>query len=299
MNDDLPRWASALEDLASEYGDAAHPTSEELSEYVEGGLPTAAMEELRDHLVRCDECRQVVLDLQSFPNIESPPGVQELGADPLEEEWNALMVRYDPPAKVGEGVFEAVPEIEDSHRYRRWIPTPLLAAALLAACFGLLLWVVGERRARHQLNTDIAAWMAEVNDLKMQLDEQREIQGQALRNVRVIDLLPASTTRGVRSEVRQVSVTEWTSWIVWILDIEDSEELVSELGSIKVEIVDSEETIIWSENGLREVETGALTFITSRIPEGEYRIRLAAQTGAQIAEYSIQLTAKDLLTNGG
>lgn len=298
MNDDLPLWVKALEGLASEYGRATHPEAEVLAEYVEGGLPGEHAEEVRDHLTRCAECREIVLDLQSFPDLEAPSGRTTLDDAQMEEEWRALMGRR--PSRAAKETEIPASDLQvpgavvkaQRHGPPSWVT--LLGASLVVACLGLLLWAVGERRARQELVGQVAAARAEVDRMKAQLGER--VGGQ-LRNVRLVELPPAATTRG--AETLRIAVPESAAGLVWMLDIVDLEVPPPELAHSQIEVLDSEATVRWSESDLREVEVGAFTFVTPAFPEGEYRIRLLSSTGLQLAEYRVNLDDEEPLEDGG
>lgn len=298
MNDDLPLWAKALEGLASEYGQATHPEAGVLDEYVEGGLSGERAEEIRDHLTRCAECRQIVLDLQSFPDLEAPSGRPPLDRDQMEADWSALMDRHRSRAAEETGI--SAPDLQvpgpvvKNQRYGPRVPMFFLSAALLAACLGLLLWAVGERRARQELVDQVAAARAAIDRMASQLGER--VEGQ-LRNVRLVELSPAVTTRS--AETLRIAVPESAAGLVWMLDIVDLEIPSPELANSQVEVLDAEGTLRWSESDLREVEVGALTFVTPAFPEGEYRIHLLSSTGLQLAEYRVNLDEEEALEDGG
>jgi len=70
-----------------------HPTVEELAAYHRGELAGRARELLQDHLARCEECARLLLDLESFADLEPPSEAYRLSDDDVEEAKEALTAR--------------------------------------------------------------------------------------------------------------------------------------------------------------------------------------------------------------
>ena len=302
MSDPRPPWAEALEDLATEYGHPEHPSAEGIAGYIEGKLPSARAEQIRDHMTRCRQCRQVVLDFENFDDLEAPSGAESIDDDQLENEWRLLEARRTlPPREAttsapgssldrGNGQPKRLGQV--SHEV--WTQ-----AALIAACLGLAVWGGSEWRGRRQLADGLAVRTAEVETLSKRLDEIIQSSGATLRNLQLIDLSPPSATRGLATPTRQVRLSDEAGGIVWILDIEELEATLAQAPTLQVEIVDHNDTVHWSETGLLEVETGSITFVTlDTLVAGEYRIRLVSKRGISVAEYPVTLLDNSVSTHG-
>lgn len=113
----------------------AHPSPEELIAYHGGRLSAADEERLQDHLSLCPECTATVLDLASFPDVQSRPG----GPEPPVPPWQSVRAglqeeeqeqeQEQEPAEAGEG------------RPRRGKLFLALAATFLLATLGLSYWL--------------------------------------------------------------------------------------------------------------------------------------------------------------
>lgn len=102
-----------------------HPSPDELLGYHEQTLPDDAADRVREHLVGCEQCAQVVLDFAAFPRIEPKDERDRMSPMELEAGWRDLER-----------------EIERRRRplwQRHEILLPL-AAALFAVAIGLGAW---------------------------------------------------------------------------------------------------------------------------------------------------------------
>jgi hypothetical protein len=84
-----------------------HPPAEDLVAYHEGKLAEAADDELRRHLVSCSECTHLLLDLQSFADLEPPEETQRLSDDDIAAQKEDLKLRI---AADGIGVDDPEPQ---------------------------------------------------------------------------------------------------------------------------------------------------------------------------------------------
>ncbi len=69
----------------------AHLTPDQVVAYYEGELAAQDEERVQDHLALCQECADLALDYQAFPEIE--PASEGLRASPAEADWQAVRSR--------------------------------------------------------------------------------------------------------------------------------------------------------------------------------------------------------------
>lgn len=150
------RWEGELTD---------HPTSAELAAYLDGELPPADQERLRDHLAVCRPCTRLVRDLAAAPDLEVPDAVaQKLDSD-VEAGWEALQGRLagragDHQKKGTEDRNERSDRSDRQEQFRERLPLfrrrqflPFgYAAALYLPLLGRAL------AARYRLNSDRSPW---------------------------------------------------------------------------------------------------------------------------------------------
>lgn len=70
-----------------------HPPVKELVAYHREELTAAARELLRDHLALCEDCARLLLDLESFSDLEPPTEAHRLSDDDVEEAMEAMKAR--------------------------------------------------------------------------------------------------------------------------------------------------------------------------------------------------------------
>lgn len=70
-----------------------HPDPEVLLAYHEGELSEAEAERVREHLVECDACTDVILDFAAFPDLEPPAEEDRLTPAELRHDREALEAR--------------------------------------------------------------------------------------------------------------------------------------------------------------------------------------------------------------
>ena len=128
-----------------------HPTPEELLAFHFGALEATDHDRVEDHLSRCPECAQVVLDFAAFPELEP---AEELTPE-VEQALEAQRGRLRELAR-DEALSEA--ETEDSEgrggaRRGKVIPGPwrrrlrtawAVAAVFFVATVGLSVWIAGQ-----------------------------------------------------------------------------------------------------------------------------------------------------------
>jgi anti-sigma factor RsiW len=113
-----------------------HPGEEELATYAEGGLAEARRGEIQEHLLTCDECGGLVLELTAALAEPEP----EVSAEEIEAGWRRLRPRLSEaglPTAAPEGPNPATPLVAPAKVRRRsgdgW---RALAAALVVALLG-------------------------------------------------------------------------------------------------------------------------------------------------------------------
>jgi hypothetical protein len=152
-----------------------HPSAETLAAYHAGGLPAATAEPLRDHLTRCAECADLLLELEGFPELETA------GREPRPEpdaevaaQWRALRQRLRREAEPRPGLIQLEGEGPPRHTGPGPSSTPLpaslrtvsrapwwlaAAAAGLALLSGLWALDLGQRlRQRDQPRVNVALY---------------------------------------------------------------------------------------------------------------------------------------------
>jgi hypothetical protein len=122
---------------------STHPLAD-LSDYLDGDLDAAARAAIDAHLTICAECRAVVADLTALQRAAA--AWRDADAAPAQDLWPAVAARLQGPREVAPGAsgappLGAVPRL--AWYQRRWsvgVPELAVAAALVAAVSGALLW---------------------------------------------------------------------------------------------------------------------------------------------------------------
>lgn len=139
-----------------------HPEPDELVDYYLDALPPAQMEPIQDHLALCQECAQLVLDLQA---ITAPPQAGEGRPTPeLNREWKRFTARL-------ERRDAALPR---RSRWTRTAPWALAASLLIGA--GLLVWGLDLRRGARQPHADLALVDLSPATRGVERSEERPVQ---------------------------------------------------------------------------------------------------------------------------
>ena len=132
---ELVAWNRGLE---------GHPRSEDLAAYHDGRLPPERDAALREHIVECEVCLEVILELRrdlTTPTEEMTPEPDEIS---VQAAWRLQRARMQ---KAGLLNFQAQPRPQHA-----W----LLAAALVIVSVGLALWVATLKQTVHELTQPLA-----------------------------------------------------------------------------------------------------------------------------------------------
>jgi hypothetical protein len=122
-----PDLDDALRELAEEdrRGLAEHPDPVTLLDYHEGRLPEPEADRVQEHLARCPECAQAVLDFAAFPDLEPPTEEHRLTPADIQSRWRELRAQLEAERRP---VWQ---------RHQVLLP---LAAGLFLAVLGLAVW---------------------------------------------------------------------------------------------------------------------------------------------------------------
>jgi hypothetical protein len=147
-----------------------HPTLEEWNEYREGRVKPDRAERLKDHLVLCNECADLLLDLSSFAKAVPPEGARPISDGQVEAAWWQLQAKLGevtpreqraeeteaaPVASIQAHGRKSRPVPEDGRRTSNWrAPLSLIAAALLVGVVGLSIWSQSRPGLTPRLNSD-------------------------------------------------------------------------------------------------------------------------------------------------
>ena len=247
-----------VDELRQDLG--AHPDPEELLAYQAGKLSAAAESRLRDHLVLCPVCLELLLDSGCFADPEFGSGRQVSAAE-MAAVWQGIRPRAAeaPGARILKGRFPRFPA-----------PTSLrvpyaLAAALLIAVVALSLWVASLRQtlgelSRPQLNTPLH------------------------------DLYPASFVRSEDDAARGLQIPPEAKLVTLILN----PTRPPSDAAYRVAIVEPDGTELWSAAGLEANPSGSFTLTVPRrfLDAGEWTLRLygLADHGPElIEEYPLRI----------
>lgn len=107
--------------------DTKHPEVEELVAYHEGRVAADAAEALAEHLSVCGHCARLLLDLDSFPDLEPPAGTSDPSEHEVAAAWRRLEAELPAPTAPSLAAIGASP--------RSW-GTLAAALGLVALGFG-------------------------------------------------------------------------------------------------------------------------------------------------------------------
>jgi len=93
MATDKPNIREGMRRLARDRRPREHPSPEKLAEYHAGDLPAEEVAPLQDHLAECPNCVQMLLHLESFEELEPPPGSSPVTEERIKQEWLRLRQR--------------------------------------------------------------------------------------------------------------------------------------------------------------------------------------------------------------
>lgn len=152
MSDEKTSLMAAMRYLAEQERRTAseHATPGELAAYHEGTLPEPVAARVREHLVHCKLCSDLLLDLAGFADLAPPPGIPELTDAEVEEDWQVLRKKLD--MEKGKIVLFPPPP-EPVPFWHKPLPWKVAAAAALAATLGLsarVLQLTQEEQARSE-----------------------------------------------------------------------------------------------------------------------------------------------------
>jgi len=133
----------------AERAGAAHPPIDVLVAYHAGDQAEPEVEAVREHLSRCETCRNAVLDWSDFPNDEPEDVALRARDEELEAGWRRIAERIAPSAD-GIVVPFDVPMPPKARPARA--PRLLLAASMTLAAIGLSFWLGGRSAAGPRAN---------------------------------------------------------------------------------------------------------------------------------------------------
>lgn len=246
-----------------------HPLPEALLAYHQGQLSPEESEEMREHLVLCESCSDLVLDLGSFPEIEPVDPASQASEDAVtDRRWESLRTRLR-----GEGGGGPAPgrARRKPSRHALFLLPPVsgaLAAGLAAVSLGLAFWGL----SLHQ--------------------RLAELSRPAVR-IAVSSLVPRETA-AARDEggAEPASFPAWADRLLLILNLFEPRSY----SAYQVEIFDALEggRSIWRSGDLRRSHDGNFAFEVPRsfLPAGAYRIELSGLDGSRrdrLAVYNLFL----------
>lgn len=235
----------------------AHPAVEALIAYQAGELPDQERDQFRRHLARCPRCTATVLDLASFPDLESRrPEVDPEAAH--EDDWRAIrrqlhespVPAHPPAAGRSLGVYRA-----------------------LAA--GLALLVIGFSFSTVRLANRVS-----------ELSRPRA-------NVLVHDLLPVEEG-GTRAHggLEILEIPDGVEYVVLVLNVED----VADHRDYRITIVGRDGEVFFQRHGLVPTPEGSFSIELprDRLPTDDVRFQLEGLDDAQalpLAAYTLRIVA--------
>ena len=236
----------------------AHPSAEDLIAYQEQQLPGADAARVREHLVICPECAQLVLDLSTFPDVPLRDTAMALSPEEDEEDFEALLELL-PQERVA-----AIP-LQDHKPSSKRRPVLMMAASFIVGILGLSLWLGG---------------------IRSPLQSAPDVRTGAL-----LDLYPiASNSRGI-DRAEKVEIPEDDSDLVLVLNTSD----VGGFLAYQVEIRSAAKLML-QVTDLKPGTQGTITLVVPRaaLPADSYEVLLfGTLEGADkthIAVYQIEVT---------
>lgn len=232
-----------------------HPTAEELAAYHADQLPPVEDAALREHLVRCEECSALVLELAELSESSAKAATEN-----TEFEAAAAWRRQRPR------ILAAL---------RSAAPTTITASArwawAAAACLALVSLTLG-------------IW---VTDLRETVDDLR---GPRI-NPPLVNLEPQGAVRHPPAAVPTMELSDAAprGWLI-LNAVEDST-----YPSYRIELIAVDGLTRWSAEKLRRSEAGNFRLELTRetVPAGRYRILLSGQRDGRtepIAEFQLRIS---------
>ena len=234
-----------------------HPSSEELAAYHDDQLSSEREEEIRQHLVHCDDCAAIVLQLAADSESPAEPG-DEVSDFEVAAAWRRQRVRLlEHGALPGAEVARTPPALR-----RAWATAASLAFLTLASS----LWIANLRQTVQELRTPQI-------------------------NPPVVNLEPLGSVRDPASPVPVVELSAGASRGWLILNLTED----SDYSSYRVEFVTSDGRTVWVRDGLQKSEAGnfRLELTKEILPPADYRIGLAGLSEGRyepVAEYSLRIS---------
>lgn len=247
-----------LADLAREQGEpaAGHPSDEELVDYEAGELDPEDYRRVQDHLVACEPCARLVLELSHL----EPRGLD--GEDSISEHELAQSLRRMRTRLSAQPSLRAASQPAKAGGIPHWYKA--VAAGLSVAVLGLAGWV--GLLLSHRGGPEINAYVWNLND---------------------------TGTRGGFEESDLVEVPAGSNAVTLLLYASKlGEQGAPEYDGFRIEIAGAGRT--WSRDGLLVVGSGSfsLTLPKDDFPAGAYNVRiLGTRQGQQeaLATYTIDL----------
>ncbi len=233
-----------------------HPSPEQLAAYHDDQLSSEDEEAIRQHLVDCEDCAAIVLQLAADSESPAVPG-DEVSDFEVAAAWRRQRVRLLEGGALPAGEVAKTP----AALRRAWATAASLAFLTLA----LSLWI---------------------GSLRQTVQELREPQ----INPPVLNLEPVGTVRDVASPVPAIELSAGVSrgWLILNL-VEDPQA-----PSYRVEFMASDGRSVWVREGLQKSEANnfRLELTGDLLPPGQYRVVLSARREMRhelIAEYSLRI----------
>jgi hypothetical protein len=234
-----------------------HPSVEMLAAYHEDQLPPETEKEIQEHFVDCEECPELMLDLDRFTSKAALEAARDEISDTwVEAAWRRLRARL---------AVEARPS-----RALRWFRSPLLAwslTVLLTPCA-------------------VSLWLR-LGDL---LEQMRGLETPQL-NPPSWTVAPASTVRSAEPPPPDLEVPAGANRFLLILQSTD----LSEHPEYRLEIRNGRGESLWKERGLHKNREGAFVVTLSRrfLPAGAYLFRVTGIAGGEdvplVEEFPLRL----------
>jgi hypothetical protein len=258
----------------------ACPPANDLLAHYRGELDPALRERMESHLIACPACRERLRDVADFfePIREDEEALPVV--DP-ESEWNRLWLRVEGAS--GATKKQPVPIRSSTPR---WMMA--MAACLVIGLSLTVVWALGWRGQLRQIEAENRRLRQE-----SERDQQQIAQLRAPRaNVSIHDVFSAdSISRSAGAgTVNRVAVPGGAAFTLIL-----NGEGVRNLPEYAIEIMDGQGRSVWKAQGLKRGALGnfALTFDSSFLAPGEYRLRLAGKTNAgyePLTEYRVAIS---------
>lgn len=239
------------------------PTPEELLAYRDGQLDAAGREVVEAKIAVYPEAARALADLAAFPEIEPEPGEPELSDEDLEARWQAVRPRLAArPQRSGpaEGL-RPKPSRGGWSRFGQ-----LAAAAVLVLAAGLTGYVAGRGSGTSPTSPTPGP------SINVTIAELAPLEEGGMRSSPAVEMPPSSEE------------------LMLVLQLPDT----GDLSGHTAEILDAQDTRLWSREGLRPTPLGTLhlSFPQGILAPGTYRIEIFGQQGGErtrVAIYELQM----------